>query len=72
MAESPLSTALRLVLEDLRELATAADRAARLADDLFDIPARDGYRGRALGYRHAAREIEKLILTMPQLKAGHG
>lgn len=51
----------RQLLEDLLERATAADRAAALADDTFDVQARDGYRGRSLAYRYAARELVQVL-----------
>lgn len=63
--------ALSILVEDLLERAAAADRAAALADDLFDIPARDGYRGRALAYRHAAHQLAQLVGAEPG-KVAHG
>jgi hypothetical protein len=69
---TPLNRAVKNLAEDLRESARAVERAAALADDTFDVLARDGYRGRALAFRDAARRLEQLVVDEPPKAARHG
>jgi hypothetical protein len=47
------------VAQACRQLAANADKTAAKSDDEFDHQARDGARGRALAYRHAAELLER-------------
>lgn len=70
---TPLNRALADLAEDLRERARAAERAAGVADDGFDVQGRDGFRERATTFRVAARLVEQLVAGEPPRKAaGHG
>lgn len=67
-----LNDSLRMLAETLRDQARAADRAAAVADDAFDVPTRDNYRGRALSYRVSAALVEELAPIDEPKVMSHG
>lgn len=70
---TPLNRAMKDLAEDLRERARAAERAAGVADDGFDVSGRDNFRERATTFRVAARLVEQLVAgEEPRKAAGHG